>query len=162
MTNRAWPIKPGIFLCLVIFWGIAGCTSQKGQGEADNVVLSLQTYNEQCRLCHSEGRIADVAAKHELATKDIGGTITAASVAGGTLTVTFNLYDSNNSLIPIGGFSASAIRFTVAKLDPATDNWQSYINRIETRNASDPGTTPDGTTAVQAYYETSNSGYVNG
>ena len=69
-----------------------------------------------------------------------------------TMTVNFELSDDG---APLAGVSANDIRFSVAKLIPASSpsSWQSYINTTETKEAGDPGTTPDGTTAFQATAE---------
>ncbi len=71
-----------------------------------------------------------------------------------TMTVNFELSDDG---APLAGVAANNIRFTVAKLIPAStsspSSWQSYINTTETKEAGDPGTTPDGTTADQATAE---------
>ncbi|MFZ0240104.1 MAG: OmcA/MtrC family decaheme c-type cytochrome [Desulfobacterales bacterium] len=69
-----------------------------------------------------------------------------------TMTVNFELSDDGT---PLAGTDGGDIRFTVAKLITASspNSWQSYINRTETKEAGDPGTTPDGTTAYQANSE---------
>jgi len=69
-----------------------------------------------------------------------------------TMTVNFELSDEG---VPVAGVDGGDIRFTVAKLMTASSpsSWQSYINRTETKEAGDPGTTPDGTTAYQATSE---------
>ena len=69
-----------------------------------------------------------------------------------TMTVNFELSDDG---APLAGVDGGDIRFTVAKLMTASSpsSWQSYINRTETKEAGDPGTTPDGTTAYQANSE---------
>ena len=69
-----------------------------------------------------------------------------------TMTVNFELTDDG---APLAGVEGGDIRFTVAKLITASSpsSWQSYINRTETKEAGDPGTTPDGTTAYQANSE---------
>ena len=69
-----------------------------------------------------------------------------------TMTVNFELSDDG---APLAGVDGGDIRFTVAKLIPASSpsSWQSYINTTETKEAGDPGTTPDGTTAFQATAE---------
>ena len=69
-----------------------------------------------------------------------------------TMTVNFELSDDG---APLAGVDPGDIRFTVAKLIPASSpsSWQSYINTTETKEAGDPGTTPDGTTAFQATSE---------
>ena len=69
-----------------------------------------------------------------------------------TMTVNFELSDDG---APLAGVAANDIRFSVAKLIPASSpsSWQSYINTTETKEAGDPGTTPDGTTAFQATAE---------
>jgi hypothetical protein len=69
-----------------------------------------------------------------------------------TMTVNFELSDEG---VPLAGVDGGDIRFTVAKLMTASSpsSWQSYINRTETKEAGDPGTTPDGTTAFQATAE---------
>jgi OmcA/MtrC family decaheme c-type cytochrome len=73
---------------------------------------------------------------------------------GGTIRVSFRLFDAGS---PIAFFDPNDIRFTIAKLVPAAGGnssfWQSYINDIETKAPGDPGTTDDGTTAIQADYE---------
>ena len=69
-----------------------------------------------------------------------------------TMTVNFELSDDG---APLSGVAANEIRFSVAKLITASSpsSWQSYINTTETKEAGDPGTTPDGTTAFQATAE---------
>ena len=69
-----------------------------------------------------------------------------------TMTVNFELSDDG---APLAGVDGGDIRFTVAKLIPASSpsSWQSYINQTETKEAGDPGTTPVGTTAFQATAE---------
>ena len=69
-----------------------------------------------------------------------------------TMTVNFELSDDG---APLAGVAANDIRFSVAKLIPASSpsSWQSYINTTETKEAGDPGTTLDGTTAFQATAE---------
>ena len=69
-----------------------------------------------------------------------------------TMTVNFELSDDG---APLAGVDASDIRFSVAKLIAASSpsSWQSYINTTETKEAGDPGTTLDGTTAFQATSE---------
>ena len=69
-----------------------------------------------------------------------------------TMTVNFELSDDG---APLAGVEGGDIRFTVAKLITASSpsSWQSYINRTETKEAGDPGTTPDETTAYQANSE---------
>ena len=69
-----------------------------------------------------------------------------------TMTVNFELSDDG---APLAGVEANNIRFSVAKLIPASSpsSWQSYINTTETKEAGDPGTTPDGNTETQATAE---------
>ena len=69
-----------------------------------------------------------------------------------TMTVNFELTDDG---APLAGVEANNIRFSVAKLIPASSpsSWQSYINTTETKETGDPGTTPDGTTVFQATAE---------
>lgn len=73
-----------------------------------------------------------------------------------TMTVNFELSDDG---APLAGVEANNVRFTVAKLIPASSpsSWQSYINRTETKEAGDPGTTPDNTVAYQANAELANT-----
>jgi len=69
-----------------------------------------------------------------------------------TMTVNFELSDDG---APLAGVAANDIRFSVAKLITASSpsSWQSYINTTETKEAGDPGTTPDGTERTQATAE---------
>jgi OmcA/MtrC family decaheme c-type cytochrome len=75
------------------------------------------------------------------------------TIAGGTVTISFRLFDSDNNLVPIPvgpgqELTSNDIRFTIAKLAPGAggvNDWQSYINQIETKEAGDPGNAPDGT-----------------
>jgi OmcA/MtrC family decaheme c-type cytochrome len=147
----------GTGFALVFALSLFGCGSDisdsaSGQGEADPVELVLQTFSEGCRLCHDPGSIVDVDKEHSIETNSPAAEITGVTIVGGTMTVSFKIYDSENPLIPIGSVSDSSIRFTVAQLD-ANGDWQSYINRTETKAVGDPGTTADGTTEVQATYE---------
>jgi OmcA/MtrC family decaheme c-type cytochrome len=152
---------------LVFAFALIGCTggntTPAAEADAEEVVLVQQSFSEECSFCHAPGRIADVEVAHSLGTNSPQGEITAVTIDGGTgtVTVSFKLFESANPLVPIAGVSSSSIRFTLAKLVPGTngdaDSWQSYINDEETKEPGDPGTTPDGTTRVQADYERANT-----
>lgn len=132
---------------------LAGCNSS-GQGKADAVETVENSYEEDCAFCHSEGRIADVSEAHEIPESgNLMGEITGVTITGGQTIIMFNLFDPANPLIPMAGVAPNSIRFALAKLDPATGNWQNYINATETRDSGDPGTTPDGTTVTQGTAE---------
>ena len=147
--TRAFSNYLVIALALVFALSLTGCGSESG---ATPDPLVLQAYSETCSLCHDSGSVADLDIVHSIATNSPEGEITGVTIAGGTVTVAFKLFDSTNSLIPLAGVASSSIRFTIAQLD-AAGNWQSYINTTETKAAGDPGTAADGTTAVHATYE---------
>lgn len=154
-------------LALFIAFAFAGCSggnSTAGDtGGGGDGALVAQTFNEGCTLCHSSsGYYPDVAVAHSLESNSPQGQITGVTIAGGTVTVDFKLFESSNNLIPIAGVTSSNIRFTLAKLVTGADgvsNWQSYINTTEIKEPGDPGNapdgtpTPDGTEAVQATAE---------
>ncbi len=149
-------------LVLVFALSLSGCGSKSGQGEADpEKPLVLQTFSENCSLCHDSGSVADVEEVHRTATNSLAGEITGVTIVGGTVTVYFRLFDSENPLIPLASVAASSIRFTIAQLVPGAGGdasyWQSYINTEATKEPGDPGPMPDGTTEVQATYERANT-----
>lgn len=86
-------------------------------------------------------------------------TITDVSIpdSGGTPTVSFTITDANGN----GVTGLTGMRYIIAKLVASADGepsyWQSYINTTATKEAGDPGTTKDGTTAVQATTENDSS-----
>ena len=94
--------------------------------------------------CVEGGNSSDTAEVFAAAVSDNGSTA--------TMEVSFSLSDKGTAL---SGVAASNIRFAVAKLIPGASpsSWQSYINTLETKAAGDPGTNPDGATAVQATSE---------
>ncbi|MFO7558579.1 MAG: OmcA/MtrC family decaheme c-type cytochrome [Desulfobacterales bacterium] len=155
MTND-WLKMLGMVLALAVSlpFALLSCTNQSGQGEADKVTLAKQQYDEQCNFCHGPGRTVDVETVHQSTADTIDASITGVTVTDGLATVNFQIHDSKNQLIPITGMSAGSVRFALVKLNPATGEWQSYINTTETKSAGDPGSAPDGTTVVQATYET--------
>ena len=163
-------------LALIFAFALVGCSggnsSNNSSSKNDNDELVAQSFREDCALCHRAGSIADVEAVHDKDSNSPQGEITDVTIDGGTGTVTidFELFESENNLIPIAGVDPNSIRFTIAKLVPGTDgdpdNWQSYINQTETKEAGDPGNapdgtqTPDGTQEVQATAERASGGGV--
>lgn len=140
---------------------MSGCSGGNTVIEEDTELVA-KTYDENCALCHRTGSIADLADVHELSEGgSVKGQITNVAIDGtGAVTISFNLFDSENSLIPLAGVSSSSIRFTIAKLvNTAGDqyNWQSYINTQETKADGDPGTGANGT-FNQATYERASAG----
>ena len=90
----------------------------------------------------------------------LGSSITSASVAngdstGGAPSVTFTVTDQNGN--GVTGLALTSMRFTIAKLIEAsngeTAHWQSYLNTLATKDAGDPGSAADGSSAVQATSE---------
>ena len=154
-----------VVLALFFAFALVGCSggnsSNKSSEEDENLVA--QSFREDCALCHRAGSIADVEEVHNKDSNSPQGEITDVTIAGGDVTISFKLFDSENNLVPIAGVGANNIRFTIAKLVPGAggdpDNWRSYINQIETKEAGDPGNaadgtpTPDGTEEVQATAE---------
>ena len=143
-------------LALLFAFALAGCSggnssNESAGGGAGAGGLVPQSFNEDCAICHRPTSIADVEAVHNKESNSPQGEITGVTINGGTgaATITFKLFESENNLIPIAGVAANSIRFTIGKLVPGTggdpDDWQSYINRVETKGAADPGNTPDGT-----------------
>lgn len=151
----------GLALILaVVSFGCSGGNSTTSEA----TILTAQSFDEQCALCHRSGSIADITEVHAKADNSPEGEITGVVIDGGTGTVTigFSLFDSENNLLPIAGVAADDIRFTLAKLIPDADgvlNWQNYLNTTEVKEAGDPGNgpdgtpTPDGTTQIQATAE---------
>ncbi len=159
-----------IGLSLAFALWLVGCGSSSGGGGAPadegTVTRVANTYAEQCALCHGDGRVADVATVHDITSSSPVVTITGVTIVGGTVTVAFKIFDSDNPLVPLS-IPANDIRLTIAKLVPGaggdSSRWQSYINDTET-NAG-VGTTPPGTMTVQATYERASAngsaGYTN-
>jgi OmcA/MtrC family decaheme c-type cytochrome len=117
-------------LALLFAFSLAGCGGSGGQSEPVEELV-LQTFSENCLLCHRPGSIRDVAEVHSIATNSPQVSITGVTIdIAGTVTVAFKIFDSNNPLVPLS-IPANDIRFTIAKLVPGTGadmNWQSYIN----------------------------------
>ncbi|MBI3929284.1 MAG: OmcA/MtrC family decaheme c-type cytochrome [Armatimonadetes bacterium] len=74
--------------------------------------------------------------------------------------VNFTLKDQSGA--PYIGMNKAMVRFGIAKLVPGTSGdasaWQNYINREESKDAGEPGTTPDGTKTIQGTTETATDG----
>lgn len=84
-------------------------------------------------------------------------TIPSSSSTGGVPVIKFTVTDQNGN----GVTGLTGMRYIVSKLIEAADGepsyWQSYINTTATKEAGDPGTEADGTTAVQATTENDTS-----
>ena len=110
---------------------------------------------EYCDLCHQPGGISDVKEVHLRGARTLVGSITNVTVIDSTTTISFHVEDPSGT--DKTGLPNNDIRFTVAQLVLASGGdssyWLSLINKTETKEAGDPGTTPDGTTATQAAYE---------
>jgi len=146
-------------LILVFTFTLFGCGSESGGTEAE-AELVLQAFDEQCVFCHGPGRSQDVAQVHSITTNSPSGVIDGVTIDGvsGKPTVSFRLFDAGS---PLAFFDPNDIRFAIAKLVSAAGGdssfWQSYINSTETKEGGDPGTTPDGTTEIQATAERANT-----
>jgi OmcA/MtrC family decaheme c-type cytochrome len=150
---------------LTLALALAGCSGGNSGANEEAAPLVAQTYDEGCALCHRAGSTVDVAVEHSSAAASLAGEITGVSIDAGTgkVTVSFRLFDSDNTNIPLAGVAAADIRFSIAKLIPGTGGnasaWQNYINTRETKaagvagNAPDGTPTPDGSTAVQGNAE---------
>ncbi len=145
-----------------------GCGSESG-GEDPPPTLSWpavsRSSGEVCASCHGTGEVADVDLKHselDYRTQTVEGayiasidgvTIPNAAGAGGAPTITFTVRDENGT----GITGLEDFRFAAAKLVAAAggdaSSWQSYVNRLATKAVGDPGSAADGSTAVQATYE---------
>lgn len=149
-----------VVLVLLFVFTLFGCSGSNSIIN-EETISTAQSFDEKCALCHRSDSIADVADLH---TSDLSGSlkseITGVTIVAGTVTINFKIYDSENSLIPIAGVSKSNIRFTIAKLVSSGGvwNWQSYINTTEVKDAGEPGTTAEGTSATQATSERANAG----
>ncbi len=144
-------ISTGLFVFIACF--LSGCDSS-GQGEVDQAApLVEQSFSENCAFCHAPGRIAEVDAAHALPSSDLTGDITDVTIDNGMTMVSFELFNRNNPLIPVAGVDPGEIRFALAKLEPGDVEWQSYINRIEVKEAGDPGSVPGANSAIQATAE---------
>ncbi|CAB1064291.1 hypothetical protein D1BOALGB6SA_9083 [Olavius sp. associated proteobacterium Delta 1] len=157
-------------LALLFAFALVGCSGGNSASEPEEELVA-QSLSEDCALCHRATSIADVEAVHNKESGSPQGEITGVTIVGGTVTISFKLFDSENNLIPIPvgpgqELTSNSIRFTIAKLNPGAggvNDWQSYINKIETKAADDPGNaadgtpTPDGTQKVQATYESASA-----
>jgi OmcA/MtrC family decaheme c-type cytochrome len=152
-------------LALLLAFAMGGCSGGNSSNETTGGLVA-QSFSEDCAICHRATSIADVEDVHNKNSGSPQGEITGVTIVGGTVTITFELFDDDNNLIPIPvgpdeEITANDIRFTIAKLVPSggVNDWQSYINTTETKAAGDPGNaadgtpTPDGTQEVQATAE---------
>lgn len=140
---------------------MSGCSGGNTVIKEDTQMVA-KTFDELCALCHRTGSIADLADVHALdESGSIKGEITNVVIDGtGQVTISFKLFDSENSLIPIAGIEAGSIRFAIAKLVQTAGsqyNWQSYVNTQETMTDDKPGTGDNGT-FIQATAERCTSG----
>jgi OmcA/MtrC family decaheme c-type cytochrome len=153
-------------LALLLAFALAGCSGGNSDSQPQQALVA-QSFSEDCALCHRATSIADVEAVHNKGSGSPQGEITGVTIVGGTVTISFRLFESTNNLVPIPvgpteEVTTNDIRFTIAKLVPGAggvNDWQNYINQIETKEAGDPGNaadgtpTPDGTQKVQATAE---------
>ncbi len=95
---------------LILALALFGCSGGTSGGERADAPLVAQTFNEGCALCHRSGSIADVADVHADEDNSPQGEITGVTIAAGTVTVNFRLFESDNPLIPIGGVAANSIQ----------------------------------------------------
>ncbi|MGE5841716.1 MAG: OmcA/MtrC family decaheme c-type cytochrome [Deltaproteobacteria bacterium] len=151
-------------LAVIFALSMVGCGSGTAGSDgqvATAPVLAAQSFDEQCAFCHGPGATLAVADVHSTALGGRRATFTAVREvnvgAEVRLEVDFRITDNTTGALLVG-IPAGNIRFALAKLVPGANgdssNWQSYINRTETKVAGAPGTTPDGTIAVQATTET--------
>lgn len=141
----------GLALFLAAF--LYGCSSS-GQGDADTAAPQVeQSFSENCAFCHASGRIAQIDAAHALESGDLVGKITGVAIDNGMTTVTFQLSEKDNPLVPIAGMSSGDIRFALVKLASGSGEWQSYINRTEVKQTGDPGSAPGVNSRIQATAE---------
>ena len=66
-----------------------------------------------------------------------------------TMTVNFELSDDGAPLAGVDGQRYPVFRRQTHVPASSPSSWQSYINTTETKEAGDPGTTPDGTTKLK-------------
>ncbi|MBU1168535.1 MAG: OmcA/MtrC family decaheme c-type cytochrome [Proteobacteria bacterium] len=156
-------------IALVFALALFGCSGSNSALD-EETILTAQSFDENCALCHRSGSIADVAEIHGTeSSSSVNAKITGVAVNDGTgkVTISFKVFDSENSLIPITGVAKADIRFTIAQLVADGDgvyNWQSYINTTEVKDAGEPGNasdgtaTPDGSSKIQATSERANAG----
>ncbi len=143
----------GIGLILFAALFVNGCSSS-GQGEADTAApLVEQSFSEDCAFCHGPGRIAAVDPSHALESGDLMGEINDVAIDNGMVTVDFELFNKDNPGVPVPGVAANDIRFALAKLNPTTGEWQSYIHQTEVKEADDPGSVQGRNTRIQATAE---------
>ncbi len=156
----------GLTLALALW--LVGCGSSSGGGGTvaggETVTRVANSYDEQCALCHGDGRVADVAEVHDVTSNSPVVTITAVRLVGGRFEVDVKILESTNPLIPIyiddtNNDEVRNLRFTFAQLVPGaggdSSRWQSYVNTSETWDVGDPGTNPavPPVTVTQATYE---------
>jgi OmcA/MtrC family decaheme c-type cytochrome len=143
-----------VALALFFAFALVGCSGGNSSNQPAEELVA-QSFSEDCALCHRATSIADVEAVHNKDSGSPQGEITDVTIDGGTglVTISFSLFDSENNLVPIPvgpgqELTTNSIRFTIAKLVTGAggvNDWQSYINDIETKEAGDPGNAPDGT-----------------
>jgi hypothetical protein len=155
-----------LLLCTVIILGaflLIGCGSNGDAGPAGATGAtgpagppgsaapggSIAATAETCTICHSEGKIADVADFHSPEGKDVTITINSITNTGGILTVAFNAATTDG---PVTDLTLDDIRFYIADLVPAgtaTASWGTwdspYFERwayertgVDTRNNNTP------------------------
>jgi Outer membrane cytochrome MtrC/MtrF-like, domains II/IV len=152
------------FFVPVLFIGCGGSSGSTGStgatGPAGPAGPGTNT-NESCMICHTTGRIADIATYHPDPTAaDVNITVTAVENFGGLPKVTVHLEDGSGNPITAALFDANRLSFYIADLVPAdtptnaTLGTQSspYFKRWASENLTTSGGVADNTDAANGNY----------
>ncbi|HZW37148.1 MAG: multiheme c-type cytochrome [Deltaproteobacteria bacterium] len=143
--------------------GAPGAPGTPGADGATGPAGPITNTNESCMVCHSTGRLADIANYHANSTaQDVTISITSVENIGGLPRVTVNLKDASGTPININdnSFAANRLSFYIADLVPAgtptnaTLGTQSspYFKRWANENLTTSGGIQDNTGSAAGNY----------